>query len=243
MQLHSRMSWDIAVTRFWDWNALVQYLAWHGCSTDLARYRLHWQVRRCRAGPVPWQLALSKRAGPAWHGSARLSTMLARFGYVYTATANRAEPCWYRAGTVSSGSVNTVLGLLHNGLHLSSLLLHKHKYMWPDLGNWPYENFCANEVLVSPECTFHCALIGTIDTQIDASVEKLQLTPCAALLKHCFGIRHVFLYNDCVAMISIYYVDARSHMTCIHAMHVQSVCVEWFAGCWQRFYWLPERVY
>ena len=33
------------------------------------------------------------RAGPALHG-----TMLARFGHVYTATANRAEP----VGTVSS---------------------------------------------------------------------------------------------------------------------------------------------
>ena len=34
---------------------------------------------------------------------------LARFGHVYTATANRAEPCWYHAGTVSSGSVNAVI--------------------------------------------------------------------------------------------------------------------------------------
>ena len=39
MQLHSH---DIAVTRFWDWNALVQYLSQHGFSMDLARYRLHW---------------------------------------------------------------------------------------------------------------------------------------------------------------------------------------------------------
>ena len=67
MQLHSR---DIAVTRFGDWNALVQYSAWHGCSTDLAQYPLHWQVIRYRAKLVPCQLALSKQAGPARHGSA-----------------------------------------------------------------------------------------------------------------------------------------------------------------------------
>ena len=71
MQLHSRMSQDIALTRFWDWNALVQYLAWHGCSTDLAWYCLHWQVRRYQTGLAPCQLALSKRAGPAWHNLAR----------------------------------------------------------------------------------------------------------------------------------------------------------------------------
>ena len=35
--------------------------------------------------------------------------MLARFGHVYTAIANHAELCWYHAGTVSSGSLNTVL--------------------------------------------------------------------------------------------------------------------------------------
>ena len=29
------------------------------------------------------------------HGMVRLGIMLARFGHVYTATANRAEPCWH----------------------------------------------------------------------------------------------------------------------------------------------------
>ena len=43
------------------------------------------------------------------HSTARLSTMLARFGHVYTATVIRAEPCWFRAGTVLSGSVNAAL--------------------------------------------------------------------------------------------------------------------------------------
>ena len=56
-------------------------LCTHRCSTDLAWYRLHWQVRRCQAELVPCQLALTKQAGP----------------------------CWYCASTVSSGSVNAVL--------------------------------------------------------------------------------------------------------------------------------------
>ena len=43
------------------------------------------------------------------HGMVQLSTTLARFGHVYTTTANYTEPCWYHAGTVSSGSVNAVL--------------------------------------------------------------------------------------------------------------------------------------
>ena len=65
MQLHSC---DIAVTRFGNWNVLVQY--WHGtvAARDLAWYRLHWQVRRCRAELVLCQLVLSKWAGPARHG-------------------------------------------------------------------------------------------------------------------------------------------------------------------------------
>ena len=46
------------------------------------------------------------------YGTTWLSTMLARFGHVYTATTNRAEPCWYCAAMVSSGSVNAALVLL-----------------------------------------------------------------------------------------------------------------------------------
>ena len=75
MQLHSC---DIALTCFWDWNALVQYLARHGCSTDLAQYRLHWEVR-CWTELVPCQLTLSMRAGPAWHGSAQYWHTLVMF--------------------------------------------------------------------------------------------------------------------------------------------------------------------
>ena len=56
-----------------------------------------------RAGSVPARFIKA-----SWASTARLGTTLARFGHVYTATANRAEPCWYRAGTVSSGSVNAV---------------------------------------------------------------------------------------------------------------------------------------
>ena len=44
----------------------------------------------------------------SWTSPARLGTILAHFGHVYTATTNRAEPCWYCAGTVSSGSLNAV---------------------------------------------------------------------------------------------------------------------------------------
>ena len=68
MQLHSC---DITVTHFLDSKTLVQYSAQDGCNTDLVQYRLHWQVRRCRAKLVLCQLALSKRAGSARHGSAR----------------------------------------------------------------------------------------------------------------------------------------------------------------------------
>ena len=48
------------------------------------------------AGLVLCQLALSKQAGPARHGSAQLAMMLASFGHVYTATANCAGLYWYR---------------------------------------------------------------------------------------------------------------------------------------------------
>ena len=51
----------------------------------------------------------------SWAGTAQLGTTLVRFDHVYIATANRAEPCWYRAGTVSSGSVNAALVWLCNG--------------------------------------------------------------------------------------------------------------------------------
>ena len=60
-----------------------------------------------RAGSVSASSLYQSELGQ--HGTAGLGTTLARFGHVYTATANRAEPCWYRvgtsAGTVSSGSV------------------------------------------------------------------------------------------------------------------------------------------
>ena len=56
-----------------------------------------------------WAGSVSARFIKAsWASTARLGSPLARFGHVYTATANRVEPCWYRAGTVSSGSVNAV---------------------------------------------------------------------------------------------------------------------------------------
>ena len=55
-----------------------------------------------RAGFVPARFIKASWASTAWLG-------LARFGHVYTATANRAEPCWYRAGSVSCGSVNAAL--------------------------------------------------------------------------------------------------------------------------------------
>ena len=94
MQLHSH---DIAVTHFWDGNALVQYLARHGCSTDLAWYHLHWQVKRFRPSWFGASSLYQSKLGQ--HGTAQLDTMLAHFGHVYTATANHAEPCWYCAGT------------------------------------------------------------------------------------------------------------------------------------------------
>ena len=57
-----------------------------------------------RPGSVPARFIKA-----SWASTARLGTTLARFGHVYTATAtSTAEPCWYRAGTVSSGSVNAV---------------------------------------------------------------------------------------------------------------------------------------
>ena len=107
IQLHSR---DIAVTRFGDWNALVQYLTQHGCSMDSARYRLDWQVRG--AEPSWFRTNSLCQSELRQHGTARLGTMLACFGHVYTATANRAEPYWYLAGTVSSDSVNAALVFL-----------------------------------------------------------------------------------------------------------------------------------
>ena len=56
-----------------------------------------------QAGSVPARFIKASWASTTW-----LGTMLARFGHVYTATVNHAEPCWYRAGTVSSGSLNAV---------------------------------------------------------------------------------------------------------------------------------------
>ena len=100
MQLNNH---DICVKYIWDWHAHTQYWAWHGCSMDLAQYRLHWQVKNCQAVLVVHQLALLSELGQ--HYTAWLGTMLARFGHVYNATANRNEPCWYHAGTVSSGGV------------------------------------------------------------------------------------------------------------------------------------------
>ena len=103
MQLHSC---DIALMRFWDWNALVQYLARHGCSMDLARYCLHVLAGEkvlSQASSMPTRFMKA-----SWASTARLGTILARFSHVYTATANRAELCCYRAGTVSSGRVNAV---------------------------------------------------------------------------------------------------------------------------------------
>ena len=42
----------------------------------------------------------------SWASMAQFSTMLVHFGDVYTATANRAEPCWYHVGTVSKRRVS-----------------------------------------------------------------------------------------------------------------------------------------
>ena len=70
-----------------------------------------------RAGSVPARFIKA-----SWAGTARLGTTLARFGHVYTATANRAEPCWYCAGTVSSDSVNAVLQYVWSTTVISQLI-------------------------------------------------------------------------------------------------------------------------
>ena len=62
------------------------------------------------------------------HGMARLGMMLAHFGHVYTVTAYRAELCWYHAGMVSSGSVNTVLDV-HVDASICSILPSK-RYLY-----------------------------------------------------------------------------------------------------------------
>ena len=51
---------------------------------------------------MPVCSALSKRAGPALHG-----TMFARFGHVYTATANRAEPAGTASSLLCAGTVSS----------------------------------------------------------------------------------------------------------------------------------------
>ena len=100
--------------------------------------------------------------------------------------------------------------------------------LWPDLRKLTlWEFFAQIELLVPSECAFHCALISSIDALIGASVAKLYIqcyTLCTEMAKHCFEIRHILLHSDCIAMISIYYVDVCSHATCGHA-HQWSECV------------------
>ena len=96
----------------------------HGCSTDFVWYHLHWQVRGFQAVLVLRQLKLGQ------HGVAWLGMMLAHFGHVYTVTAYRAELCWYSAGMVSSGSVNTVLDVhVHVDASICSILPPK-RYLY-----------------------------------------------------------------------------------------------------------------
>ena len=90
------------------WNAATQ--SWYCCHAFLGLKRTGSVLGTARLqhifGLISFTLAGEKE--PSWfrasslyqselgqHGRARLGTMLAHFGHVYTATANCAEPCWH----------------------------------------------------------------------------------------------------------------------------------------------------
>ena len=74
-----------------------------------------WNFRYGSEAMTSTTIAISNSC-TGWHG-----TLLARFGHVYTATAKRAEPCWYRAGPVSSGSVNAASGSVNVSISVELL--------------------------------------------------------------------------------------------------------------------------
>ena len=120
MQLHNC---DITVTCFWDINlhkctysVLGMAQLQHGFGSIL--FTLAGEKVPSCTGSMP------DRAGQ--HGMAWLGMMLACFGHIYTDTANCAEPCWYHAGTVSSGNVNTALDASVCSILPSKCYLHVH---------------------------------------------------------------------------------------------------------------------
>ena len=72
------------------------FSTWHGTVAAqiwLDIFTLAGEKVPSQAGSVPARFIKASWASTAW-----LGMILERFGHVYTATANRAEPCWYRAG-------------------------------------------------------------------------------------------------------------------------------------------------
>ena len=108
MQLHSRMSRDIVIMRFLGLKrtSSVLDMAWLQHGFGSISFTLAGEKVPNRAGSVPARVMKVSWASTAWLGSARRWHALVM---LTLPLLNRAEPCWYHAGTVSSGSVNAVL--------------------------------------------------------------------------------------------------------------------------------------
>ena len=115
--------------------------------------------------------------------------------------------------------------------------------MWTDLGKKPYGNFCANWVIGTSRmrislhidwCNWRC------DRHFRYKVIAYSMRSTGKTLfqdKTCF-IAQWLCSND--FRILCRRLQSRNLWTRPPTVRV---CVEWFAGCWQQFYWLTGRVY
>ena len=84
LRYHCHAFWGLKCTNS------VQSMAWLQHEFGSASFTLAGEKVLSQAGSVP-----ARFIKVSWASTAQLGTTLAHFGHVYTATANRPEPCWH----------------------------------------------------------------------------------------------------------------------------------------------------